>query len=145
LLGPCKQGGRKLVIAPDGVETTAPVRHRVDNAMVKALAQGFRWRKLLETGVYGTIEEIAEKEKINSSYVSRLLRTTLLAPDIVESILDGRAAAPTGCGGDEGVSGRVDEAGKRPLTELPSPTDVRSRAQRWHGQFQRLRGVLKAV
>ena len=58
--------------------------------MFKALARGFRWRKLLETGVYGTIEEIAAAEKINSSYVSRLLRMTLLAPDIVEAILDGR-------------------------------------------------------
>ena len=85
-----KRGGRKLVIAPDGAETGAPVRHRVDNAMVKALARGFRWRKLLETGVYGTIEEIAATEKINSSYVGRLLRMTLLAPDIVEAILDGR-------------------------------------------------------
>lgn len=58
--------------------------------MVQALARGFRWRKLLETGVYGTIDEIAAKEKINSSYVGRLLRLTLLAPDIVEAILDGR-------------------------------------------------------
>ena len=58
--------------------------------MIKAIARGFRWRKLLETGVYGTIEEIAAAEKINSSYVSRLLRMTLLAPNIVEAILDGR-------------------------------------------------------
>lgn len=85
-----RRGGRKLVIAPDGITTGAPARHRVDNAMVKALARGFRWRKLLETGVYATIDEIAAKEKINSSYVGRLLRLTLLAPDIVEAILDGR-------------------------------------------------------
>ena len=57
--------------------------------MFKALARGFRWRKLLETGAYGTIEEIAAAEKINSSYVSRLLRVTLLAPTTVEAILDG--------------------------------------------------------
>ena len=85
-----KRGGRKLVIAPDGMETGAPVRHRVDNAMVKALARGFRWRKLLETGVFGTIDEIAAAEKINSSYVGRLLRMTLLAPDIVEAAMDGQ-------------------------------------------------------
>ena len=85
-----KRGGRKLIIAPGGAEKGAPVRHRVDNAMVKALARGFRWRKLLEIGDYGSIEEIAAKEKINSSYVGRLLRMTLLAPDIVEAILDGR-------------------------------------------------------
>ena len=61
--------------------------------MFKAIARGFRWRKLLETGAYGPIEEIAAAEKINSSYVSRLLRMTLLAPDIVEAILDGRQPA----------------------------------------------------
>ncbi|NDG50016.1 MAG: hypothetical protein EBY30_13495 [Rhodospirillales bacterium] len=58
--------------------------------MVKALARAFRWRRMLETGRYGTIDELAAAEKINSSYVSRLLRLTLLAPDIVEAILDGR-------------------------------------------------------
>ena len=61
--------------------------------MIKAIARGFRWRKLLETGVYGTIDEIATAEKINPSYVSRVLRLTLLAPAIVESILDGRQPA----------------------------------------------------
>ena len=84
-----KRGGRKLVIAPSGTEINTPVRCRVDNAMVKALARGFRWRKLLETAVYGSIEEIATKEKINSSYVGRLLRLTLLTPGIVEAILNG--------------------------------------------------------
>jgi hypothetical protein len=45
---------------------------------------------MMEAGRYGTIEELAAAEEINSSYVSRLLRLTLLAPKIVESILDGR-------------------------------------------------------
>ena len=58
--------------------------------MVKALARALRWRELLETGAYDTIEELAAAEKINSSYVSRILRLTLLAPAIVEAILDGR-------------------------------------------------------
>ena len=48
---------------------------------------------MLETGAYGTIADLAKAEKINSSYVSRVLRLTLLAPDIVEAILDGRQAA----------------------------------------------------
>ena len=59
---------------------------------MKALARAFRWRRMLETGRYGTIDELAAAGKINSSYVSRLLRLTLLAPDIVEAILDGRQA-----------------------------------------------------
>ena len=85
-----KRGGRKQVITPDGASAWVSQRTRIDSTMIKAIARGFRWRKLLETGVYGTIEEIAAAEKINSSYVSRLLRLTLLAPDIVEAIVDGR-------------------------------------------------------
>ena len=46
-----KRGGRKLILAPDGTATGIPPRHRIDNAMVKALARGFRWRKLLDDGV----------------------------------------------------------------------------------------------
>ena len=85
-----KRGGRKQVITPDGASAWVSPRTRIDNTMIKAIARGFRWRKLLETGVYGTIEEIAAAEKINSSYVSRVLRMTLLAPSVVEAILDGR-------------------------------------------------------
>ena len=84
------RGGRKLVLAPEGAVSWAPIRKRVDNAMVKAIARAFRWRKLLEKGVYSSVEEIAQAEKINDSYVSRVLRLTLLAPAIVEAILDGR-------------------------------------------------------
>jgi hypothetical protein len=43
--------------------------------------------------VFATVEAIAAAEKINASYVSRVLRLTLLAPDIVEAILDGRQPA----------------------------------------------------
>jgi len=86
-----KRGGRKLVVTPDGAEW-AP-RPRVDNAMVKALARAFRWRKMLDTGVYGTIEDLATAKRLAPSYVSRVLRLTLLSPEIVEAILDGRQSA----------------------------------------------------
>jgi hypothetical protein len=89
-----RRGGRKLVLVPDGANvTTAPVRRHVDNAMVKAIARAFRWREMLENGTHATIAEIAAAEKINASYVGRVLRLTLLAPDIVEAILGGRQAA----------------------------------------------------
>ena len=87
------RGGRKLVISPDGVPSWAEPRARIDNTMVKALARAFRWRQLIERGIYATVAEIAAAEKINPSYVSRVLRLTLLAPDIVETILDGRQPA----------------------------------------------------
>jgi hypothetical protein len=88
-----QRGGRKLVITPDGTSGWTPPRARVDSAMVKAIARAHRWRQLLESGAHTTITEIAAAEKINQSYVCRILRLTLLAPDVVEAILDGRQPA----------------------------------------------------
>jgi hypothetical protein len=82
------RGGRKLMIAPSS--TASRGSSAADTTLVKALARAFRWRRMMEAGRYGTINELAAAEKINSSYVSRLLRLTLLAPDIVQAILDGR-------------------------------------------------------
>ncbi len=84
-----RRGGRKVIVAPDGAPQ-APARPQVDSTLVKALARAFRWRRMMESGRFATIDELAAAEKINSSYVSRVLRLTLLAPDIVEAILDGR-------------------------------------------------------
>jgi hypothetical protein len=83
-----QRGGRKLMMAL--ASTTNRGTSAPDTTLVKALAQAFRWRRMMEAGRYGTIDELAAAEKINSSYVSRLLRLTLLAPDIVEAILNGR-------------------------------------------------------
>jgi hypothetical protein len=87
-----QRGGRKLVLAPDG-KTELAFNRRVDNAMVKAIARAFRWQELLEDGTYATIAEVAEAEKINESYVSRVLRMTLLAPDLVEGFINGSHSA----------------------------------------------------
>ena len=85
-----KRGGRKQVVAPEGAPAWAPQRARIDSALVKALARAFRWRRLLEDGAYASCDELAAAERINSSYVSRVLCLTVLAPEIVEAILDGR-------------------------------------------------------
>lgn len=66
------------------------LERRQDITLIKAVVRAFRWRRMLESGRFATIHELAAAEKINSSYVSRMLRLTLLAPDIVEAILDGR-------------------------------------------------------
>jgi hypothetical protein len=78
------------IVAPDGQTGPLPAPPRPDNAMVKAIARGFRWRKLIETGVYASVADVARAEKISDSYVSRHLRLTLLSPNIVATILDGR-------------------------------------------------------
>ena len=81
--------GRKTVVTPmtDGV---APVTTRADPALVKALARAFRYQRMLDQGRYATISEMAEAERIERGYLGSLLRLTLLAPAIVEAILDGR-------------------------------------------------------
>ena len=87
-----RRGGRKLVVSPEGWPgpALAPRPARVDGTLVKALAGAHRWQGMLDSGVYGSIEELARAERINPSYLARVLRLTLLAPEIVESILDGR-------------------------------------------------------
>ena len=87
-----RRGGRKQVVAPEGWPGPAlvPQRARVDGTLVKALSRAHRWQGMLEGGEYGLIEELARAERINPSYLARVLRLTLLAPEIVESVLDGR-------------------------------------------------------
>src|SRR4051812_17889009 len=86
-----RRGGRKVVLAPDGaIHDPQKLRcQQVDNALVKAIARAFRWREMLENGTYSTIKEIADGEKIAETYVGRVLRLNLLAPDIIELILAG--------------------------------------------------------
>ncbi len=81
-----KRGGRKEMQLPRGASQT----RRTDNTLVKALARAFRWKHMLESGEFTTIAELAEREGIAPSYMTRVLRLTLLAPDIVEAILDGK-------------------------------------------------------
>ncbi|MGC9418695.1 MAG: hypothetical protein ACP5EN_06940 [Rhodovulum sp.] len=81
-----KRGGRKEMQVPTDTRT---LRHP-DDALIKALARAFRWKRMLESGEYATIAELAKREGIAPSYMTRVLRLTLIAPDIVEAILDGR-------------------------------------------------------
>ncbi len=84
-----RRGGRKVVISPAAY---APPPARYDNALIKALARAFRWRRMIESGDYSSITELAKAEKINQSYACRLLRLTLLAPHIVEAIEDEKSS-----------------------------------------------------
>jgi hypothetical protein len=88
-----KRGGRKVIVLPDGSHGHPSPAATIDNAMVKAIARAFRWQKLLENGTYTCLGDIARSEKIGASFVSRYHRLVLLAPDIVEAILDGRQPA----------------------------------------------------
>ena len=81
------RGGRKTILS-DAVP--APPQPRIDNALLKALARAHRWRRMIECGEYASITELAKAEGVNQSYACRVLRLSLLAPNIVAAILDGR-------------------------------------------------------
>ena len=92
-----RRGGRKQIIGPDGAVAPRPgdggaggVPVRGDPALIKALARGFRWRRMLEEGRYASISEMAKAEGVERGYVGSLLRLTLLPPEMVEAILDRR-------------------------------------------------------
>jgi hypothetical protein len=81
------RGGRKRIVAPDGSPIVTTSKPQPDGTLVKALARAWRWQRMLDAGVYTTVSEIGDAENISKSYVSRILRLALLAPDIVEAIL----------------------------------------------------------
>jgi hypothetical protein len=82
------RGGRKTIISETSRTAQFAPRTRFDDSVIKALARAYRWKKKLEDGTYATIGDLANVEKINESYVKRLLRLNLLAPHIVEAALN---------------------------------------------------------
>jgi hypothetical protein len=80
-----RRGGRKRIVAPDGGEIAPTTKPQPDRTLMKALARAWRWQTLLDAGVYTSVSDICDTENISKSYVSRILRLALLAPDIVEA------------------------------------------------------------
>jgi hypothetical protein len=81
------RGGRKRIVAPDGTELVPSSKPQPDGTLLKALARAWRWQRMLDDGVYASVSDIGDAENISKSYVSRILRLALLAPDIIEAIL----------------------------------------------------------
>lgn len=90
------QGGRKLVVTPADAPAWSSRPARVDNTIVKALVRAHRWRNMLESNLFASVRELAKAEKINESYLCRVLRLTLLSPALTEAILNGQQ--PEGLG-----------------------------------------------
>jgi hypothetical protein len=102
-----RRGGRKVIVAPPGCDGWVPPP-RIDNTQIKALARAHRWQRMLEEGKFATLADLADAERISRSYVCRVVRLTLLAPDIVAHSrwsADCRLVAAV-----EAVPGRVGEA-----------------------------------
>jgi len=91
--------GRKTVVTPIGEIAAAQPISRADPALVKALGRAFRYQRLLDEERYRSISEMAESEGIERGCPDTLLRLTLLAPDIVEAVLNGRQRESLGCRG----------------------------------------------
>lgn len=91
-----RRSGRKQIIGPDGTPAQAGedgagvATTRGDPALVKALARAHRWKRLLESGRYASVRELARAENLDHTYLAKMLSFTLLAPDLIEAILDGR-------------------------------------------------------
>ncbi|WP_439577199.1 hypothetical protein [Elioraea sp.] len=85
-----RRPGRKTIVTPvvDGLPTQSTAR--ADPTLLKALARAFWYQRMLDTGKYTTIGDMAAGEKLDRGYLGRLLQLTLLAPDIVEAIVEGK-------------------------------------------------------
>ncbi len=86
-----RRRGRKRIVAPDGTELAPQSQsvREIDNALVKAIARAYRWQRMLESGTYSTLKDLAAVERLDPAYVSRVLKLTLLAPPLVENALNG--------------------------------------------------------
>lgn len=91
-----RRGGRKQIIAPDGAllqageDGAGVATTRGDPTLVKSLARAHRWKRLLESGRYASLRELARVENLGHTYLAKMLSLTLLAPDLIEAVLDGR-------------------------------------------------------
>lgn len=83
-----KFGSKKVIISPQGQDLTQMnFSIRKDEKLLKALGRAYRWQKLL---AHTSATEIAEKEKINKSYLLRMMRLMLLSPRVIDAILNGQ-------------------------------------------------------
>jgi Centromere-binding protein HTH domain len=116
-----RRGGRKRIVAPDGSAIVPSSKPQPDGTLVKALARAWRWQRLLHDGVYNSVTEIAEAENISKSYVSRILRLALLAPDIVDAILAGENGSGNSAAGAGAAAAGELAGATAPLSLAPWP------------------------
>ena len=84
-----KRGGRREVILPQAFASDNPMHPSHQEALVVAIARAHRWQKLLDDGKFESVSDLAREIGLDVSFAARLLRLTLLAPDIIEAILMG--------------------------------------------------------
>lgn len=88
-----RRSSRKMIVGPDGKtlnEMIDPEADNTDYTFISALGKAFSWQRMLDEGKYQTPKELAEKEKVEVTHMYRVMRLTLLAPDIIEAVLNGK-------------------------------------------------------
>jgi hypothetical protein len=85
-----KRGARKRIVAPDGTALAPVTRPQPNGKLMTALVRAWRWQKLIEAGKYASVREAARAEGVAKTYAAKISKMVLLAPDIVEAIVEGR-------------------------------------------------------
>ena len=88
-----KRGGRREIIVPEGLSGARPSKSRAQEPLITALARSFHWQELIDSGKYASVTELAEALDVDRSYVGRIMRLALLAPDIVEAVVRGEESS----------------------------------------------------
>ena len=84
-----RAGGRNFIMTP--TESVQPFElPKEHEPLINALIKTFTWKEMIDKGEASSMKAIALKEKVSESFICRMFRLTLLAPDIIETILDGR-------------------------------------------------------
>ena len=84
-----KRGGRRVIIVPEGLSGARASKSPTQEPLINALARAFHWQERIDNGKYASVTEHAEALDVDRSYVGRIIRRTLLDPDIVEGIVRG--------------------------------------------------------
>ena len=77
-------------LRPTGVDAT---RGRIDPVLIKLIDRAHDWMQLVTSGRIRSIKELTEREGLTGSYITRVMRLSFLAPDIVAAIVEGRQPA----------------------------------------------------
>ena len=111
-----RRGGRKMIIVPDGLGDGPPSKPNYNIPLAVAVARAHHWQELFLSGRYSSITELANKVGIDRSFVARIMRLALLAPDIVDAIVDGNES---------------DELTFKKLTARPLPVEWQVQRKLW--------------
>lgn len=87
-LKPKVRSGRKIITLPNDDGPDCRPWDGTVTPLQQALIRAHQWEEKLSSGACSSVKELAAKEGVDKSYVSRIINLTILAPDIVKAILD---------------------------------------------------------